>query len=340
MQKKTVCLLPVHANIGGPAAFQQKLTQGLAQHGIEVHHDPTRADCAAILVVGGTHRLASLWRARRWGVRLVQRLDGMNWLHRLRPTGLRHYLRAEWYNLNLTYIRRHLADAIVYQSKFARDWWQSVHGSVRTGAQIIYNGVDLQLFSPTGKEKPPADRVRILLTEGNLSGGYEFGLLNALDLAQGLQQKISKKVELMIVGNIPERLCQTILKEHGSLVNLAGLVPNANIPAINRSAHMLFSADINAACPNAVVEALACGLPVIAYATGSLPELVQGDAGRVVPYGGNFWKLEPPNVHDLVNATLEILNDQARFRPTARAHAEVEFSLERMAEKYIAALGL
>ena len=45
--------------------------------------------------------------------------------------------------------------------------------------------------------------------------------------------------------------------------------------------------------PNSVIEALACGLPVVSFDTGALPELVTPGAGRVVAYGGDPWRLDP-----------------------------------------------
>jgi glycosyltransferase involved in cell wall biosynthesis len=101
---------------------------------------------------------------------------------------------------------------------------------------------------------------------------------------------------------------------------------------------LLYSADLNAACPNAVIEALACGLPVSAFATGALPELVTGDAGRLVPYGGDPWKLEPPAVPALVEAAADLLKDNDHFRRAARQRAEETFGLNTMVEKYLAAL--
>ena len=85
-------------------------------------------------------------------------------------------------------------------------------------------------------------------------------------------------------------------------------------PQIDRSAHLLFSADINAACPNSVIEAMACGLPVVGFDTGALNELVIGDSGRLVAYGGDVWKLDQPDIAALAKAAAEILNDQNRFR--------------------------
>jgi glycosyltransferase involved in cell wall biosynthesis len=115
----------------------------------------------------------------------------------------------------------------------------------------------------------------------------------------------------------------------------AGLVPLDQIPQLDRSAHLLYSSDIHPACPNSVIEALACGLPVIAFDTGALPELLLGDSGLVVPYGGDPWKLESPDVPALAQAALAVLADQPRFRSGARLRAEAAFGLAHMVERYL-----
>ena len=59
-----------------------------------------------------------------------------------------------------------------------------------------------------------------------------------------------------------------------------------------------------------------------------------GSAGRVVPYGGDAWKLEPPDVSALVEAAGMVLEDLPGFREGARMHAEKYFGLDRMTEAY------
>jgi len=102
-----------------------------------------------------------------------------------------------------------------------------------------------------------------------------------------------------------------------------------------RSSHLLFSAEINPPCPNSVIEALGCGLPVVGFDTGSLRELLGENSGRLVPYGGNQWKLEQPDVPALAQAAVEILQAQQRFRKAARAQAEKFLSLDKMVDAYL-----
>jgi glycosyltransferase involved in cell wall biosynthesis len=97
---------------------------------------------------------------------------------------------------------------------------------------------------------------------------------------------------------------------------------------------LLFTAEINAACPNSVVEALACGVPVVGYATGSIPELVGEGGGAFMPYGSDYWKLNAPVSDGLVNAAAHVLEHLPQFQKSARKRAEDFFGLDQMVEEY------
>jgi glycosyltransferase involved in cell wall biosynthesis len=330
-----VCILPRLEGLGGPASFRARLVSGLEARQVRVVEAPDHPDCRAVLVIGGTRRFAELVAARRRRIRVVQRLNGMNWIHRRRFTGVRHFIRAEASNVLLALIRRSIADRIVYQSNFARTWWQSVHRLVSAPSVVIYNGVDLGQFYPADTRLRPDDRYVVLLVEGHLGGGYEHGLENAASLVAQLGQRADRPVELQVVGDVPSRLRAPLDRLTEGRITWKGVVRREAIPAIDRAAHVLFSADLNAACPNSVVEALACGLPVITFATGSLPELLEGDAGVAVPWGSNFWKLEPPDIPLLAEGAMRIFNLQEVYRARARARAEEAFSLDAMVERYL-----
>lgn len=336
--RAAIAMIPELKGLGGPASFQEKMMLGLKKQGYEGHFDLNNPEVRSLLVIGGTKHLAEIWKAKRKGVRVVQRLNGMNWIHRKKKTGLRHYLRSEYGNFLLGTIRNQLADAIIYQSQFARSWWQTAYGIQTINSSVIYNGVDLVEYSPQGESNLPEDCTRILLVEGHLGQGNETGLWNAIKLVEAIQGKTGKAVELMVAGKVPQEIMAQAQSSSSVQINWAGVVKRKQIPVLDRSAHLLFSADLNAACPNAVIEALACGLPAVAFATGSLTEILQNDAGKTVPYGSNYWELEAPEIDPLADAAIEILNNLDYFRMKARQQAENNFGLDAMVTGYLKVL--
>jgi len=342
-----VCLVPRVRGVGGMVSFRDRLMAVFERWGVEVTQDLRDEHYQAVLVIGGTRQLSKLWRVRQRGIPIVQRLDGLNWLHRLppgvRPTSLslRHRLRAELANLTLAMIRRHLATAVVYQSRFAKGWWERMYGETRLPNRVIYNGVDLDRFTPQGEHQRPTDRLRVLMVEGSLGGGYEWGLGVAVQFLQELSalqgewgKRYPQGLEFMVVGQVAEAVIRAWDRSCGVQIHWRGRVAPAEIPFLDRSAHFLYSSDVHPACPNAVIEALACGLPVLAFETGALPELVSESCGRVVPYGGDAWRLQPPDIPALARAGVEIALQQEQMRPAARARAEACFDVQEMAKAY------
>jgi glycosyltransferase involved in cell wall biosynthesis len=340
-----ICLIPRLSGLGGMVSFQRRLTEGLLARGIEVVYDIKDDSCDVVLVVGGTRHLGRLWRFQQRKIPIIQRLDGINWLHRIQKTSLNHFLKAEYGNLILRTIRNQLADQVVYQSNFVREWWQRIYGGEGISSTVIYNGVDLEKFSPDYSELRKKELGRILVVEGNVMGGYEWGLNQAVQLAIGLvghPDVAHSHIELIIVGRVDSNVrdqwnsyISEQLIQRNLTLEWVGVVDQDEIPEIDRTAHLLYSSDVNPACPNSVIEALACGTPVLAFDTGALPELVSADAGRIVPYCGDPWKLEQPDIPMLVEAAVEILTDQDRFRYGARFQAERLFSLDKMIDHYI-----
>ena len=330
-----ICIFPRVEGTGGVASFRLKFEAGLKSRGFEVTNDPDDAS-DALLVLAGTRNLLPLWRAKRRGVQIVQRLDGVNWVQRVRWTGLRYTLRAEYGNAMLSFLRARFADRVIYQSQFIRKWWEDWYGIAKVPASVILNGVNLQAYTPEGAHERPADRVRILLLEGNLKGGLDSGLFHAVALAEKLSA--AQPVEVTVAGGVDESTQHRVIRESKAPVNFLGVLPREQIPFLARSSHFLYSAEVNPPCPNSVIEALACGLPVAGFDSGSLRELVSAEAGRIVPYGGDPWKLSQPDIPALAESVTEILRDQPRFRKAARARAESALGVDRMVDEYLKVL--
>jgi glycosyltransferase involved in cell wall biosynthesis len=322
--------------LGGVTSFRLKFEQGLRARGVDVIYDLNELS-DAILVLAGTKNLYPLWLARNHGERrIVQRLDGMNWVHRVRWTGLRYTLRAIYGNGNLSLIRSKIAEHLIYQSQFVKGWWDREKGAARVPSSVILNGVDLNQYSPLGAHERPTDLYRLLVVEGSLAGGLDSGLFYAVDLAKQLSKK--HKIELVIVGRVDANTKKRLQRQKDFTTRFVDAVPREEIPFLERSSHLLFSAEVNPPCPNSVIEAMACGLPVVGFDTGSLSELVQRDAGQVVAHGANPWKLERPDIPSLADAAEEVLLDNERFRTSARERAEAVFGLDPMVDEYLKVL--
>jgi glycosyltransferase involved in cell wall biosynthesis len=328
-----ICITPFVQGTGGMASFRLKFEQGLRARNIDVTHDLNdKSD--AVLVIAGTRFLLDLNRARRRGIRVVQRLDGINWVQRVKWSGVKYSVRAEYGNVMLASIRNRFADRVIYQSRFIRHWWEDWYGVAKAPATVIINGVDLNAYTHDDEHERPTNKYRMLLLEGSLARGLNSGLFHAVSVAEKLSAKYP--MEVVVAGTVDEATQQK-LRSNVS-VKFLGTVPRADIPKLARSSHMMYCAEVNPPCPNSVIEALACGLPVIGFDSGSLKELVTEDAGCIVPYGTNPWKLETPNIEALASSAGEVLEKQDQFRAAARRRAESAFGLDQMVESYLKVL--
>jgi glycosyltransferase involved in cell wall biosynthesis len=312
------------------ASFRLKFEQGLRARGVDVTHDLAAASDST-LVIAGTRNLISLSKSRQRGQRIVQRLDGINWVQRVRWAGARYHIRAEYGNFMLSLIRARFADRVIYQSEFIRKWWEDWYGVAKAPATVIVNGVDLNTYTPDGENDRSVDRFRLLLLEGSLAGGLNSGLFYAVSLAEKLSANYP--MEVVVAGKVDEA---TQRKIQGKVpVKFLGTIPREQVPALARSSHLMYCAEVNPPCPNSVIEALACGLPVIGFDSGALKELVGEDAGCIVPYGANPWRLETPDISTLATGAEKILEQQDSFRTAARKRAESLFGLDKMTDAYL-----
>ena len=190
---------------------------------------------------------------------------------------------------------------------------------------IIYNGVNLRNLSHQKRVK----RTSLLCVEGNIDySPYAIELLNQL------QDKLidnSIYTSIVVYGNFENPENRNKLN---SKIDYRGFISHNEIQNIYKNAVYL-SLDINAACPNTVIEAMACGIPVIGFDTGALKELVSSDAGEVVPYGSNPWELKFPSVNNLITAANKVIENYETYSRNARKVAEEKFSIQQIGETYL-----
>ena len=117
-------------------------------------------------------------------------------------------------------------------------------------------------------------------------------------------------------------------------VELLGRYAQRDAPALYRRADLLLHTKVLDPCPTAVIEAMACGLPVVYAASGGTVELVGGEAGVGVPHPVSWERDEPPAPEELAEAVSAVLAQRDRFAKAARRRAVERFSLEPWLDRH------
>lgn len=221
------------------------------------------------------------------------------------------------------------ADRVVYQSEFSKLSADLFLGEPPGAWEILHNAVDVDQFTPS--DRPPSGGP-ILLLGGDQTQPYRIEL--ALGVLASLVPRYPD-VQLLVTG----RLVVTpvsLVDELGlrGRVHLLGEYAQRDAPEVLRRAHVLLHTKVNDPCPTLVVEAMACGLPVVYPASGGTVELVGDSAGIGVPHPDTWERDEPPAPSELADAVDRVLGDLPGYSAAARARAVERFSLEPWLERH------
>jgi len=201
----------------------------------------------------------------------------------------------------------------------------------------IFNGVDTQHFQPAPRRIPiPGcpfgdDDHYLIGTVGRMDTVKDQTNL-AVAFVRAVEQnaKARRRLRLVMVGDGPLRGdVDVILREAGvrDLAWLAG--ERQDVPDVMHGLDCFILPSLAEGVSNTILEAMACGLPVVATRVGANPELVaEGKSGLLVPAG---------NSDALAGAILAMLGDPAGAAiqgGAGRVRVEQRFSLERMVERY------
>ncbi|MQA96153.1 MAG: glycosyltransferase [Streptosporangiales bacterium] len=211
-------------------------------------------------------------------------------------------------------------------------------GVPRERADLVPCGVDVDLFAPEGTASAawPVDAGLRLLTLGRLMPSK--GIDRLISAIRGLPA-----AHLVVAGGPagdevlldPEvRRLQLLAKEYGvsERVQFIGHVQRKEVPRLIRAADVVVCPATYEGCGLVPLEAMACGVPVVATAVGSVADsVVDGTTGELIP---------PDDTEALAAALRRLATDPTRR--TAYGIAGVDrvrsrYSWERVAEETLAA---
>lgn len=194
--------------------------------------------------------------------------------------------------------------------------------------RVIYNGVDLVRFRPQPEQKTalrqklglPKDAV-IVLTVRRLV--YKNGVDTLLDCAS-IAVRANPKIVFLVAGKGPDlESVRQQAKQRGIAANfrLAGFVSDGDLAGYYNLADLfVLPSKSGEGLPLVALEAMACGLPVIATNVGGIGEVPVAEFGKLVP---------PNQPEHLAEAVLEFAKVEFGSQTfELRARVEERFSWE------------
>ncbi|MBF0329966.1 MAG: glycosyltransferase [Nitrospirae bacterium] len=194
--------------------------------------------------------------------------------------------------------------------------------------ELIYNGVDTNIFKPydrleVRKKFGISEDVILIGSVANLGALVNTwkGGVYTLEALKALKGKISNCAFLNIGGN----------ETHNDsfIIDLPRINDENELAMVYSLFDIFISTSVADNCPLTILEAMACGVPIVTFATGGIPELVRdGIDGFVVGY---------KDTDSLIEALIKLSLDndlRHKFSINARHRAESYFEQEMVVQSY------
>jgi teichuronic acid biosynthesis glycosyltransferase TuaC len=199
--------------------------------------------------------------------------------------------------------------------------------------EVLHNGVDLNRFKPLSEVKHQMRKklgiskdANVVLTVRRIV--YKNGIDTLLESAE-IAVKRNPKLVFVVVGKGPDS--EEVKEKIGQLrmqnnFKLTGFVSDEDLPLYYNIADLFaLPSKSGEGLPLVVLEAMSCGLPVIATNVGGTSEVMSEDYGKLVP---------PNSPDSLAEALVEFSRkDVAALKKDLRAMMEEKYSWDKNVEK-------
>lgn len=232
-------------------------------------------------------------------------------------------------------IHNHVADFIVYGSEHARDAAQKFLGHTESPFEVIYNAVDLERFKRAERSVP--ERCNLLIAGLHYLKHRIEPVIQALPL---IRSRIPE-ARLLIAGRFDpslgdvdctqeyfEKLCG-----NPSYVDFLGEYSQEDAPKLYAQADMLVHLKHMDWTPNVVIEAMACGLPIVHAGNGGVPEIVR-DAGVSVGMAEDWDEARSADPESVAAAVLQAWRERSELSLRGRTIAMERHDLKRWVERH------
>jgi glycosyltransferase involved in cell wall biosynthesis len=239
---------------GGGNQFLLALVRELERRDLAIEVNRLSGGTTACLYNSFNFDFARLKRFARGGVRMVHRVDGPVGTYRGFDDGT---------DRRIVEINQELADATILQSAYSLDKHREL-GLELCEPVVIRNSVDPSIFHPARAPLSRGPRMRVI------ASSWSDNPRKGADILEWLDAKLDfDSFELTFAGNTQASF---------ENIRAVGPLPSAQLAELLRAQDAYLAPSRDDPCSNALLEALACGLPAAYLRSGGHPELV-GEGG-------------------------------------------------------------
>lgn len=316
---------------GGSSSFANKLKRGFKAKRHQVTFDFCRD--FDILLINASCPLSYLIFAKLKGKPIVQRLDGV--YYPMTIVGKKYRL----YNFPLQMINMFFANYAIYQSNYSKKCCNKFLGINRyIKNSTIYNGVDTKHFINHGQKKNlrnSEDQHLFITTARFRRKDQIYPLIKSFKLYQNKHFNNSK---LIVLGNFEGSVKNLPNKfKHDPSIEFLGAIENIDLPKYLRATDVFLFTHLNPPCPNNIIEAMACGLPICGVNDGAMSELTQkGYNSELIPASNDaFYAFRNFNHILFAKNMSKIMSNHKYYAQNSRTIASNRFTLRQMIDNYL-----
>lgn len=248
-----------------------------------------------------------LFNSHQWlkkAMQIKKKFPSKVFIHRI-DGPLRTYRPKEAFFDNLIFkANRFVADGTVWQSKWSQEENKKLFQYHCQNETVIYNAPDEQIFNKQGKLVfNKNNKIKIIAVSWSQSA------LKGFDIYKFLDDNLDfKKYQVTFIGNSPIQFKN---------IKAFGQMEQTKVAWQLKQNDIFITASKIESCSNALIEALSCGLPCLAFNSSSNPEIIER--------GGELFD----NAQELLKKIDKVANNYLNYQKNLPV-----FSLDKTAKNY------
>ncbi len=245
---------------------------------------------------------------------------------------IRHGIRSKQFSHYFRTIILHLSPNVVANSKAGLK-----ANNLRRG-RVLYNGIDEKFLLPLSNRAATRQNltgipegIPLIISVANLVPYKEY--FSILDALKELKDA-GYEFYYLILGDGPMRLAIEHKIEAYNLQKNIRIVGNVqNVLDYLKVSDIFIHSSKGEGCSNAILEAMAAGLPIIASNTGGTSEIVTSEVGLLFEYKN------PNQLKDCLSTLIEDRSKRMEYGKNSYNRAVKDFTVARMMEDYYYLMG-